>query len=88
MTNPVETEIMSTSDRAIQEIYTKEICNLSPQQQLRLAALILNNLTRKDSSNLEIDYSDTWTEQDQQEITAFSLQSAATFYSEAEEIEL
>ncbi|MBP0019148.1 MAG: hypothetical protein J7647_16550 [Cyanobacteria bacterium SBLK] len=73
---------MQTSDRTIQEIYTREICNLSTEEQLRLAALILNNLTQKEPSVQNIDYSDTWTEQDRREIAAFSWQNSAMAYFE------
>ncbi|MEM9539952.1 MAG: hypothetical protein AAGA60_10695 [Cyanobacteria bacterium P01_E01_bin.42] len=75
---------MPTRDRTIHEIYANELSNLSEEEQLRLAALILNNLTRKETSNREVSYSDTWTEEDMQDIASFSLQNGAVSY-EAEE---
>lgn len=60
-----------------QEIYNQVIRDLSPTERLRLANLILNDLVR---NNLAIiDASDTWTEQDQIELTSFSLQSENSF---------
>ena len=45
---------------------------------LRLAALILNDITEK---NIEvIDSSDTWTEQDRLDITSFSLKYGANLF--------
>jgi len=38
------------------------------------------------SEHLRIDHSDTWSEQDRRDLTAFSLQYAATLYPEEEEI--
>jgi len=68
----------------IQEIYTQVMRALSPQERLRLAALILNDLTLPDSNF--IDESDTWTDQDQLDLAAFSLQSAATDYPQNDEL--
>jgi hypothetical protein len=67
-----------------QEIYIKVIRTLPPSERLRLATLILNDLVQQDSS--VIDISDTWTEEDQLDITNFSLQYAATLFPESEEI--
>lgn len=68
----------------IQEIYTQVIRTLPPSERLRLATLILNDLVQHDAG--VIDQSDTWTEQDQLDLVAFSLQYAATVYSESEEL--
>ncbi|MBD2778059.1 hypothetical protein [Iningainema tapete] len=65
-----------------QEIYTQIICNLSATERLRLATLILNDLVQQNFS--VIDQSDTWTEQDQLDITNFSLQYAATLFPNEE----
>lgn len=56
-----------------QEIYNQVIRNLSPNETLRLANLILKDLVQNNLSI--IDESDTWTEQDQIEITSFSMES-------------
>ena len=72
---------MSTT---VQEVYNQIVCNLSPTERLRLATLILNDLVQKNLSIL--DRSDTWTEQDQIDVTTFSLQYAATLFLENEEI--
>lgn len=66
-----------------QEIYSQVVCNLSPTEQLRLATLILNELVQQNLSI--IDQSDTWTEQDQLDLTSFSSQYAASIFPETEE---
>ena len=67
-----------------QEIFVKTIRALPPTERLRLAALILDDLA---CSNLSVvDISDTWSEQDQSDLTAFSLRYAATLYPEGEEL--
>lgn len=68
----------------IQEIYTQVIRALSPAERLRLATLILNDLVQSNSD--VVDQSDGWTEQDQLDLVAFSLQHAATGYPEHEEL--
>ncbi|XWK87529.1 MAG: hypothetical protein U7127_25575 [Phormidium sp.] len=72
---------MSTT---VQEVYDQIVCNLSPNERLQLATLILNDLVQKNLSI--VDRSDTWTEQDQIDVTTFSLQYAATLFPENEEI--
>jgi hypothetical protein len=68
----------------IEELYTQVILALSPAERLRLATLILNDLVQY---NVDIvDQSDTWTEQDQLDLVAFSLHYAAPSYSEHEEL--
>jgi len=70
--------------KAVQEIYTQVISNLLPTERLQLATLILNGLVNQDAA--VIDDSDTWTEHDQLDLAAFSLQYAATALLEDEEI--
>jgi hypothetical protein len=70
--------------KAVQEIYTQVISNLLPTERLQLATLILNGLVKQDAA--VIDDSDTWTEQDQLDLAAFSLQYAVTALPEYEEI--
>ncbi len=69
---------MSNTDQTIEDIYQKVISPLSIRDRIQLAALILNSITEK---NLEVvESSDTWTEQDQLDLTSFSLQYAASLY--------
>jgi len=68
----------------VQEIYTQVISNLPPTERLQLATLILNGLVKQNVA--VIDDSDTWTEQDQLDLAAFSMQYAATVLFEDEEI--
>jgi hypothetical protein len=67
-----------------QEVYTQVVCALSAPERLRLANLILNELVKQDS--YAIDQSDHWTDQDQVDITNFSLQYAATLFPEDEAV--
>lgn len=67
-----------------QEVFTNNVRLLPPAERLRLAALILDDLTRTKPPG--IDHSDTWSEQDRSDLTAFSLQYAATLYPEEDEI--
>ncbi len=70
--------------KAVQEIYTQVISNLPPTERLQLAIMILNGLVKQDVA--VIDDSDTWTEQDQLDLAAFSMQYASTVLFEDEEI--
>ena len=54
-----------------QEIYTQILSELSPNERLRLATLILNDLVGQPLS--VINQSDTWKEQDQSDLLAFSI---------------
>jgi len=67
-----------------QQIYNQIVCTLSPTERLRLATLILNELMQQNLSI--VDQSDTWTEQDQLDVTTFSLQYAATLFPVNEEM--
>lgn len=67
-----------------QEIYAQVVCNLSLTERLRLANLILNDLVQQNVA--VIDQSDTWTEQDQLDLAAFSLQYVVKLFPEGEEI--
>jgi hypothetical protein len=64
-----------------QEIYTQTVRNLPPTERLRLATLIINELVDQPSSAIE--ESETWTEQDQNNLLNFSLQYATTALSDA-----
>lgn len=64
---------MSTT---VREVYDRVLSTLSPTDRLRLATLILNDLVQQNRS--VIDESETWTEEDKLDVTAFSLQYAAS----------
>jgi len=67
-----------------QEVFTETVRALPPSERLRLAALILQELTQSEVAG--VDRSDTWNEQDQRDLTTFSLQYAAELYPEEEEL--
>lgn len=75
---------MSKTDQTVQTIYQNIVGNLSVSDRLRLAALILNDLAQQNDD--AIDTGDTWTEQDQLELTSFSLQYANSLFPDDEEI--
>jgi hypothetical protein len=75
---------MPQSDQTIQEIYQSIVATLPLSARLRLAALILNDLTQQDVA--VIDASNTWTEEDQLELTSFSLQYANSIFPDDEEM--
>ncbi len=64
---------MLTANQIVQDIYADITRKLPPTERLQLAALILNGLTNLDKNI--IDDSDTWTEEAQLEIAAFSMQN-------------
>jgi hypothetical protein len=73
---------MPHTDQTIQEIYQNIVATLPLSDRLRLAALILNELTQQNVA--VIDASDIWTEQDQLELTSFSLQYANSLFPDDE----
>jgi len=75
---------MTNTDQTVEEFYQAIVGNLSVSERLRLAALILNDLTQ--SNIAVIDASNTWTEQDQLELTSFSLQYANSLFPDEEEM--
>lgn len=75
---------MPNTDQTIQEIYRNIVGNLSLSDRLRLAALILNDLTQQNVA--VIDVSSSWTEQDQLELMSFSLQYANNLFPDEEEM--
>jgi D-serine deaminase-like pyridoxal phosphate-dependent protein len=66
-----------------QEIYAQIVRTLPLTERLRLANLILNDLVEHNIAAVE--QSDTWTEQDRIDLTNFSMQYAATVFTEDEE---
>ena len=67
-----------------QEVFTETVRALPPTERLRLAALILQDLAQADMT--VVDTSSVWSEQDQRDLTAFSLQYAAKLYPEEDEL--
>ena len=67
-----------------QEVFTATVRTLPPTERLRLAVLILQDLAQTDMT--VVDASSVWSEQDRNDLTAFSLQYAAELYPE--EVEL
>lgn len=65
-----------------QEIYTNTIRDLPPEEQLRLAALILNQLAQTVGSKVDVD--ESWTEEDMQDLAAFSMKHADASYAHRE----
>ena len=75
---------MPHNDQTIQEIYQNIVATLLLNDRLRLAARILNDLAQQ---NVDvIDTSNTWTEQDQLELTSFSLQYANSLCLDEEDM--
>ncbi|HIK15227.1 MAG TPA: hypothetical protein IGS53_08090 [Leptolyngbyaceae cyanobacterium M33_DOE_097] len=71
-------------DPTVEDIYQNIVDNLSFGDRLRLAVLILNDLTQQNVA--VIDASDTWTEQDQLDLASFSLQHANALFSGEEDM--
>ncbi len=69
-----------------QDLYAKKVRTLSPAERFRLATLILDELTRAGELPAMTDSSDVWSEQDQRDVTAFSLSYAASLYPEDEDL--
>jgi hypothetical protein len=67
-----------------EEVLTKDVRNLPLSEQLRLAALILQDLTQ--SGVAVVEQSDAWSEQDQQDVTLFSLEHANRIYPEDQDL--
>ncbi len=69
-----------------QKVFTDTVVNLTPGERFRLAALILDELTRAGTLPAVVDSADIWSEQDQRDVTAFSLSYAAALYPEDEDL--
>jgi hypothetical protein len=67
-----------------QEVFTETVRALPPTERLRMAALILQDLAQSEVA--VVDSSGTRNEQDQSDITTFSLQYAAKLYPEEDEL--
>ncbi|MGB5594964.1 MAG: hypothetical protein WBM32_00050 [Crocosphaera sp.] len=75
---------MFTTDDKIDKLYHNIVNKLSPNEKLLLASLILNDLAQTNA--MTIDYSDTWTEEDQNDVTTFTLNYSDEIFKENEEI--
>jgi hypothetical protein len=67
-----------------QELFNRDVRGLPLSERLRLAALILQDVTR--SGVTVVEQGDAWSEQDQQDIAAFSLNHASQLYPEDEDL--
>ena len=67
-----------------QEVYASTIKDLPPTEQLRLAALILSELTR--ANRIVIEQRDEWSEEDVHDLVAYSTRYANNAYPEEDEI--
>jgi hypothetical protein len=67
-----------------EEVFTETVRALPPTERLRLASLILNDLSQSNLAVVEV--SDAWSQKDQDELTAFSLRHAAAAYPEDEDL--
>ncbi len=74
---------MFTTDDKIDKLYHNIVNKLSPNEKLLLASLILNDLAQTNA--MTIDYSDTWTEEDQNDVTTFTLNYSDKIFKENEE---
>jgi hypothetical protein len=67
---------MSTN---VQDLYARAVRPLPTQERLQLAALILTELAQTPAT---IDYQDSWSDEDQADLVAFSMAYAASTYDE------
>jgi hypothetical protein len=67
-----------------QEVFTEIVQALPLTERLRLAALILQDLAQSEVT--VVDSGNAWSEQDQSDLTAFSLRYAAKLYPEEDEL--
>ena len=70
--------------RTAQEVFDQAVTPLPARERLQLAALILQELAGEDPSTLPMDHS--WSEQDERDVTLFSLRHAEARYPESEEL--
>jgi hypothetical protein len=61
-----------------QEVYLTSVRRLPPAERLRLAALILDELTQ--TNILPVESSDAWSDEDLHDVAAFALRYAAASY--------
>ena len=61
-----------------QTVYEASVAALPKSERLKLASLILEELSA--SSGAALDFSDSWSEEDVRDLTAFAAQYAADVY--------
>jgi hypothetical protein len=74
---------MSTTDN---DLYTRVVRPLPPAERLRLAARILDDLTKEAVAGNGLGFGETWTEQDKCELAAYSLQYATEVYPDDDDL--
>ena len=67
-----------------QEVFARDVRSLPLGERLRLASLILQELA--DSGYAIVQRGDSWSEQDHEEVTAFSLEHASRVYPEDDDL--
>jgi hypothetical protein len=66
------------------EIYDSAVRSLPPSERLRLAALILDELSQ--TAGAALDTSEPWSAEDERDVTEYVLRHAAATYPEDEEL--
>jgi len=66
------------------DVFDQSVRSLPTRERVRLAALILEDLAQADLRVVDPD--DAWTEEDQREVTSFSLRYAEAIYPEDENL--
>lgn len=69
---------------AVNEAYQYVTDKLSLNDRLRLATLLLNDVTKVEVAI--VDKSDSWNVQDQKDVSAFALSYAADIFSDSEDL--
>ena len=67
-----------------QELYTSAVRDMPAEEQLRLAAIILNGLTQ--TREMTPDFEDEWTEEDLREATIYFMKQAEERYAEEHDL--
>jgi hypothetical protein len=68
------------------DLYTEVVRPLPPAERLRLAARILDDLTKETVAGDGLAFDEAWTEQDRNELSAYSLQYAAKIYPDDDDL--
>lgn len=63
-----------------ESVYQSNVAALPKSERLKLAALILDDLTA--SAGAVLDFSDSWSEEDVRDVTAYAAHYAAEVYGE------
>ena len=68
---------------SVEQVYEESVKGLPRKEQLKLASLILQQLTKGTDT---AEYDDEWSEEDLRQLTGHSLRYAAQQYPEEEEL--